>query len=112
LRVFIGAKVTAISEAAFLQQVKSLAYMYGWAFHHPVPTQTAKGRWLTSGSTGFPDIVLAHRTRGVIFAELKTIKGKTTSAQDDWLERINPHAECYLWRPTDLDFIAERLASC
>ena len=104
--------MTTITEAAFLQQVKSLAQIHGWTFHHSTPTQTAKGRWLTSGSTGFPDIVMAHKTKGVIFAELKTTTGKTTLAQDDWLERLNPHAECYLWRPTDLDFIAQRLASC
>jgi len=101
-----------MSEAAFLQQVKALAYMYDWSFHHSTPSMTSKGRWITTGSPGFPDICLAHRTRGVIFAELKTSKGKTTPAQNDWLERLSPHAECYLWRPLDIDFIAERLASC
>ena len=101
-----------MSEAAFLQQVKALAYMYDWSFHHSTPSMTSKGRWITTGSPGFPDICLAHRTRGVIFAELKTTKGKTTPAQEDWLERLMPHAECYLWRPFDIDFIAKRLASC
>jgi hypothetical protein len=103
-----------ISEASFLQQVKALAYIHGWAFHHSTPTQTAKGRWLTSGSPGFPDCVLAHRARGVIFAELKTDKtsSKATAAQNDWLDRLSPHAECYLWRPSDIDFIAQRLAQC
>ena len=103
-----------VSEAAFLQQVKALAQVHGWAFHHSTPTQTAKGRWLTSGSAGFPDVVMAHRARGVIFAELKTDKtsSKTTPAQDDWLERLGAHAECYLWRPSDIHFIAERLAQC
>jgi len=100
------------NEAAFLQQVKSLAFMYGWSCHHSSPTQTAKGRWLTSGSAGFPDLVLSHKTRGLIFAELKTATGKTTSAQDEWLERLTPHAEVYLWRPYDIDFIAQRLRSC
>jgi hypothetical protein len=104
--------MTEMSEAAFLQQVKALAYMYDWSFHHSTPSMTSKGRWITTGSPGFPDICLAHRTRGVIFAELKTTKGKTTPAQDDWLERLSPHAECYLWRPSDIDFVAERLASC
>ena len=104
--------MTPISESAFLQQVKALAYLHGWAFHHSVPTQTAKGRWLTSGSVGFCDVVMAHRVRGVIFAELKTEKGKTTAAQDDWLERLRPHVECYLWRPSDIEFISTRLSQC
>ena len=101
-----------ISEAAFLQQVKALAYIHGWAFHHASPTQTAKGRWLTSGAPGFPDLVMAHPERGVIMAELKTTKGKTTTAQDGWMRALAPHVECYLWRPSDLDFIAQRLSQC
>jgi hypothetical protein len=101
-----------ISEASFLQQLKALAYLHGWAFHHSTPSMTSKGRWITTGSPGFVDCVLAHKVRGVIFAELKTEKGKTTAAQDDWLERLSPHVECYLWKPSDLDFIAQRLSQC
>lgn len=63
------------------------------------------------GSVGFPDLVMAHRDRGLIFAELKIEKGKTTVAQDYWLSSLERHAECYLWRPSDLGFIAERLAT-
>ena len=62
-----------ISEASFLQQVKALAYIHGWDCHHASPTQTAKGRWLTSGAVGFPDLVLCHKVKGLIFAELKTL---------------------------------------
>jgi hypothetical protein len=104
--------MTPMSESAFLQQIKALAYIYGWAFHHATPSMTSKGRWITTGSPGFPDIVLAHKTRGVIMCELKTAKGKTTPAQDDWLERLSPHVECYLWRPSDIDFISTRLSQC
>ena len=101
-----------ISEASFLQQVKVLAYLHGWAFHHATPSMTSKGKWITTGSPGFVDVVMAHKTRGVIMCELKTEKGKTTAAQDDWLERLSPHVECYLWRPSDIDFIAQRLSQC
>jgi hypothetical protein len=104
--------MTGISEQAFLQQVKSLAYIYGWAFHHQAPMRTPRGNIITGGSVGFPDIVMAHKIRGVIFAELKTDKGKTTAAQDDWLERLQPHVECYLWRPCDIEFISTRLSQC
>jgi len=102
----------AISEASFLQQVKALAYIHGWLFHHATPSITSKGRWMTTGAPGFVDIVMAHPERGVIMAELKTAKGKTTAAQDGWIRTLGPHVECYLWRPSDLDFIAQRLASC
>ena len=101
-----------ISEASFLQQVKALAYLHGWAFHHATPSQTSKGKWITTGAPGFPDLVMAHPERGVIMAELKTTKGKHTELQLDWMSRIGPYAECYLWRPSDIDFIAQRLAQC
>ena len=105
--------MTPISEASFLQQVKALAYLHGWAFHHATPSMTSKGKWITTGAVGFPDLVLAHRARGLIFAELKTEKSKNiTDAQIDWYRRIHPHAEMYLWRPSDLDFIAQRLSQC
>ena len=101
-----------ISEASFLQQVKALAYLHGWAFHHATPSQTSKGKWITTGAPGFPDLVMAHPERGVIMAELKTTKGKTTTAQDGWMRALAPHVECYLWRPDDLPAIERRLASC
>ena len=101
-----------ISEQNFLQQVKALAYLHGWAFHHSSPMQTSKGAWITSGSPGFCDLVLAHRARGLIFAELKSAKGKPTDAQLDWMARIGPYAECYLWRPDDLKDIERRLSQC
>ena len=73
---------------------------------------TSKGKWITTGAPGFPDVVMAHPERGVIFAELKTDKGKTTAAQDAWLRALGPHVECYLWRPSDLDSISTRLSQC
>jgi hypothetical protein len=101
-----------ISEQSFLQQVKALAYIHGWAFHHATPSQTSKGKWITTGAPGFPDLVMAHPERGVIFAELKTDKGKTSAAQDGWIRALGPHVECYLWRPKDLDLISTRLSQC
>ena len=70
---------------------------------------TRTGRYITTGAAGFPDLVLAHKVKGLVFAELKTEKGKTSIAQGHWLAILSPHAECYLWRPSDIDYIAERL---
>jgi hypothetical protein len=101
-----------ISEASFMTQVKALAYQYGWSLHHSQPSMTRTGRYITTGSVGFPDIVMAHPTKGLLFCELKTEKGKASEAQLHWLSILKPHAECYLWRPSDLDFIAQRLSQC
>jgi hypothetical protein len=46
--------------------------------------------------------------RGVLFAELKTEKGKLSQFQERWRDAIDPHVEYYLWRPRDLDTIARR----
>jgi len=99
-----------ISEASFLQQVKGLAYIHGWDCHHAQPSLVGK-RWMTTGAAGFPDLVLCHPAKGLIFAELKTAKGKTSIAQDHWLAILNRHAEVYIWRPDDLKDIEHRLAS-
>ena len=104
--------MNAISEASFLTQVKALAYQYGWSLHHSQPSMTRTGRYITTGAAGFPDLVLAHIERGLVFAELKTEKGKASDSQLSWMRTLHPHAECYLWRPSDLTFIAQRLSQC
>ena len=104
--------MTGISEASFLQQVKGLAYIHGWDCHHAQPSMTRTGRYITTGAAGFPDLVLCHPTKGLIFAELKTAKGKTSIAQDHWLAILNRHAEVYIWRPEQLQEIEHRLSGC
>jgi hypothetical protein len=101
-----------MSEASFLQQVKGLAYIHGWTLHHSQPSLTRTGRYLTTGSPGFPDVVLVHKDKGLIFAELKTTKGKLSEAQENWLAMLNRHAEVYVWRPDDLKDIEHRLSQC
>jgi hypothetical protein len=101
-----------ISEQSFLQQIKALAYIHHWTVHHSQPSMTKTGRYITTGSPGFFDLVLAHEQRGLIFAELKTRTGKASEAQLTWMRIVHPHAEVYLWRPEDMDFISKRLASC
>jgi len=59
---------------------------------------------------GFPDLTLV-RDGHIIFAELKSQKGRIKKEQQAWLDRLqeNGHVEVYLWRPSDLTFINERL---
>jgi len=99
-----------ISEQAFMAQVKAIAFTYGWLAQHSTATQTAKGRWLTSGSPGYPDLCLAHPQKGLVFAELKSETGRVSENQITWMQALDPWVECYIWRPRDLPEIHARLA--
>jgi hypothetical protein len=97
-----------VSEAAFQQVVIDVARWHGWKVFHPLPAQNARGRWRTAqaGDTGFPDLVLAHPKRGVIFAELKSAIGKLSDRQQAWIDTLRQAgAETYVWRPADIEQI-------
>ncbi len=102
------------SERAFQDKVIAMAIMYGWKVQHTRPSLLPGGGWAThiQGHIGFPDLVLAHRDRGLLFSELKAERGKLSPSQADWLETLaapKREPECYLWRPKDFQFIVERL---
>jgi len=104
--------VLAISEKAFSQQVVDLAQVLGWRIAHFRPARTAKG-WRTPVSAdgaGFPDLVMVRGDR-LIFAELKSEKGKAEPAQQEWLRLLEAtgKAEVYLWRPSQIEEIVEIL---
>lgn len=102
-----------MKEAQFQAQVIQIARMNGWRVFHPQKMQARDGSWRTalSGDRGWPDLALAHRDRGFIVAELKTDQGKLAPDQLAWLHNLAPWAECYVWRPADLDTIARRLGA-
>jgi hypothetical protein len=92
----------AITEKDWMGQVLELASILGWECYHP---------WLSIHSPrGWPDLALCRPPR-LILAELKSEKGKTTPAQDRWLDllRACPGVETYLWRPSDLDAVRDVL---
>jgi hypothetical protein len=98
-------------ESILQSQVIQLAKMNGFRVHHARPVQQANGRWLTAiaGDAGFPDLVLAHSERGVLFLELKAENGKLSPGQVMWGNALSKHVEYYLIRPQDLDKLAKRL---
>lgn len=101
-----------VSEAEFQHAILNLAQWTGWRYFHPRTVKTAQGRHLTAyqGEAGFPDLVLVHRNRGVIFAELKTQKGRLTPGQEMWRHDLEAAgAVYYLWRPSDWSDIQEIL---
>lgn len=95
------------TERGFQDAVIALFRLHGWLVYHVPDSRRAT-------SNGYPDLTMVHPTHGLIFAELKTAKGKTTGDQDGWLADLravelaasyapgpNP-IEVYLWRPADL----------
>jgi hypothetical protein len=100
-----------VKEADFQKIVIKLAKHYGWLVHHPLPSMNRRGIWATHelGDHGFPDLVLAHPSGRVIFAELKSDKGKVSPLQSRWLSVLEQGATVWVWRPSDLEWIAHYL---
>ena len=102
-----------VTETQFKNWVIELAQTCGWLIHHDLPAQYASGRWATpvQGFAGFPDLVLAHKSGQLMFAELKAEKGKTSTRQETWLGILAlAGVENYVWRPSDKEFITHRLS--
>jgi len=90
-----------ITENDFEQQVKELAAIYHWRYYHT---------WTSIHSPrGFVDVVMVKGNR-LVFAELKSDKGKLTAYQEEWLDALkDTGAEVYVWRPGDFNEIVEVL---
>jgi len=87
----------AWTEARLLREVRRTARRNGWADYHAAISMGAPA--------GFPDLVLV-RPPVIIFAELKSARGRLTASQRAWLERfqqcsIPGRIETYIWRPND-----------
>ena len=97
-------------EKHFQQKVITVAQYYGWLVQH-TRAVNSEGRWMTpiSGDPGFVDLVLVHLTRGLIFAELKSDRGKLSEHQVNWVDLLGLYAVCHVWRPKDMHTIVHRL---
>lgn len=92
-----------VTERDLREQIRDLCKLFGWKMYFS---------WTSIHSPrGFPDLVLANpEQKRVIFAELKTEKGKVTDYQQEWLDTLAEcGAEVYVWRPGDIEEIAEIL---
>lgn len=91
-----------ISERHLREQVRDLCRVFGW--------QMAFTQYSLRSPKGFPDLVLLRPPR-IIFAELKSEGGRTSPEQDQWLGELRqvPGMEVHLWRPADIEYIAEVL---
>lgn len=83
-----------MSEDVFQRQVEKLAESLGWKVYHTHDSRRSHRGW--------PDLVLGRRGR-VLFRELKTMKGRTTPDQKEWLELLNAAGhDAAVWRPVQL----------
>jgi hypothetical protein len=92
-----------VTERDLREQVRDVCKLFGWKMYFS---------WTSIHSPrGFPDLVLCNpEQKRVIFAELKSEKGKLTEYQREWLEILRAcGAEVYLVRPSDIEQFAEVL---
>lgn len=92
-----------VTEAALREWIRDLCKLFGWKMYFT---------WKSLHSPkGFPDLVLANpEQKRVIFAELKNEKRELTPEQRVWLDNLDAAgAEVYLWRPGDIERIADIL---
>ena len=91
-----------ISEANLQASIIELATLYGWLVYHTHDSRRSK--------EGFPDLCMVRGNR-LIFAELKSARGKVSDEQKDWLDRLGcTGTEAYVWWPADwLDGSVDRV---
>jgi hypothetical protein len=98
----------AMSEKEFTDRIRRTAQMFGWMGYHTYNSRRS--------TAGFPDLVMI-RERWIVYAELKTMKGRTSKHQDIWLQSLQDvsdyadHMWVWLWRPSDMEGITRFLNS-
>ena len=97
---------STLTEANFQRTVIELAELHRWLVYHTHDSRRSQ--------PGFPDLTMVRRGK-LIFAELKTEKGKLTEDQAHWLAALDcvrlriGGTHVYLWRPSDWREIEEVL---
>jgi len=87
-----------VTEAEFQAAILEMAQRLGWLCYHVYDSRRSV--------PGFPDIVAVHPVHGVVFLELKTVKGRVRPEQKRWVDMLNTAGQrAYIVRPTDIDFL-------
>lgn len=91
------------TEAQFQSAVVNVARARGWGMIYH--TQHS-----LHSAAGFPDLVMV-RGEELLFAELKSAKGKVKPEQIEWIAALGrTPARAFIWRPCDWYEIEEELA--
>lgn len=81
------------TEKQFQQQVVSLARILGWWVYHPYDSRRS--------TPGYPDLTLVHPRHGIIWRELKTLKGPVSKHQREAIALIEQAGgDVAIWRPS------------
>jgi predicted type IV restriction endonuclease len=80
-------------EDDLLKLVIDMARVNGWKIHHTRDSRSNDGRT----DKGLPDCTLAKNGK-VLLLELKTMRGRITKEQQEWLDASNGH----VIRPIDI----------
>lgn len=89
----LNAVAKAVTEAELQSWVLELCTVLGMLTFH-------SGDSRRDSSAGFPDLVIVG-TRGVLYRELKTMRGTIRVEQQRWISRLNAAGQdAAVWRPT------------
>jgi hypothetical protein len=96
--VFLGLRQT---ERGFQQQVVKYAKLMGWSCWYVTDSRHSPAGW--------PDLVMTRRPR-VVFAELKSERGKLTADQRACIDELRACGqEAYIFRPSHWESIEKLL---
>ena len=96
-----------VSEKAFQAYVVRFAQGQGFRVFHTHDSRRSEG--------GYPDLTMVRRGRArgrgqVIYAELKSMKGKVTREQQWWIDDLlDAGCEVFVWRPDQWNEICATL---
>lgn len=91
--------LNAVTETQWQAQVETWAKRAGWLGYH---VRDSRG-----SARGFPDCVFVRpQTSEIVWAELKTERGKVTPSQQVWIEALKAcNQRVFVLRPSDEWFI-------
>lgn len=102
-----------MTEREFQDAVVKLAQLLGYRVAHFRNARTTSGGHATPvayDGRGFPDLVLCRPGDRVIFAELKSQRGRLSDHQHAWIDDLTDAGiETYVWRPDDWDDLEQTL---
>lgn len=101
-----------VSERLWQERLIQIATTCGWDAHHIRPGKYGN-TYKTDGLKGMPDLMLiGRRGQGIVFAELKTAKGKLSPVQEARIAQLMANGcEVHLWRPADEEKVIKRLST-